>query len=88
MPRPALRSRSFRKMKKRLPGGGFIIHYLRRRPSHATCPDCGRKLHGVARERPTILKKLSRSKKTPSRPYGGNLCSKCSRRKIKEKARR
>ena len=88
MPRPALRSRSFRKMKKHLPGGVSIIHYLKRRPSNAKCSNCGSQLHGVARERPSILKKMSKSKKKPSRPYGGNLCTKCTREEMKNKARR
>jgi len=87
MPRPALRSRTLRKVKKRLPGGAFIIHYLKRRPSPSKCAACGKKLHGVPRKRPSLLKRISKSKKTPSRPYGGNLCSRCARGKAKEKAR-
>ena len=84
MPRPALRSRAFRRIKKRLPGGGTIIHYLKRRPSAPRCAGCGKPLHGVARERPILIKRLSRSRKTPERPYGGNLCPGCTRKKIKE----
>ncbi|UCD07046.1 MAG: 50S ribosomal protein L34e [Candidatus Aenigmatarchaeota archaeon] len=87
MPRPALRSRTLRRVKKRLPGGGFIIHYLKRKPSPAKCAVCGRKLHGVPRKSPSIIKKISKSKKTPSRPYGGNLCSRCAREKVKENLR-
>ncbi len=87
MVRPALRSRSFRRIKKKLPGGAFITHYLKRKPSVAKCSACGSKLHGVKSERPIVMKKLSRSRKTPSRPYGGRLCSKCTREKMKEKVR-
>jgi large subunit ribosomal protein L34e len=84
MPRPALRSSALRKIKKRLPGGGTIIHYLRRRPSFAKCSDCGKPLHGVPRERPAVIRRFSKSKKAPSRPYGGNLCSGCTRKRVKE----
>ena len=76
-----------RRVKKRLPGGAFIIHYLKRKPSPARCAVCGKILHGVPRERPSILRKISKSKKAPSRPYGGNLCSSCAREKVKEKVR-
>ncbi len=76
-----------RRVKKRLPGGGFIIHYLKRKPSSAKCAVCGRKLHGVPKKRPSIIKKISKSKKTSSRPYGGNLCSRCAREKVKGKVR-
>ncbi len=87
MVRPALRSRSFRRIKKKLPGGAFITHYLKRKPSVAKCSTCGKRLHGVKSERPVVMKKFSKTKKTPSRPYGGKLCSKCTRNKIKEKVR-
>ena len=33
------------------------------------------------------IKKLSKTKKRPTRPYGGQLCSECSRRVFKEEAR-
>lgn len=87
MPRPSLRSGALRRVKKKLPGGAFIIHYLKRKPSPSRCAACGKKLHGVPRENPSMLKKLRRSDKTPSRPYGGNLCSRCMRVKIKNKVR-
>jgi large subunit ribosomal protein L34e len=87
MPRPALRSRAFRRVKKKLPGGAFIIHYLKRKPSVAKCSSCGKKLHGIASERPSVLKKMSRTKKTTSRPYGGKLCSRCTKNKMKERVR-
>jgi len=88
MVRPALRSTTLRKIKKKIPGGAFIIHYFKRKPSVARCAVCGKPLHGVPRARPSLLKRLSRSKKKPSRPYGGNLCSRCMREKLKENLKR
>lgn len=87
MPRPALRSRTLRRIKKKLPGGAYIIHYLKRKPSAAKCSACGAVLHGIKKATPIKAKNLSKSKKTVSRPYGANLCSKCSRKKIKSSVR-
>jgi len=84
MPRPALRSRSLRRILKKIPGGAFIIHYSKRKTSKAKCAKCKKPLKGVASKRKTAMKKLPKSKRKPSRPYGGNLCSKCSRETIKE----
>lgn len=87
MPRPGLRVRSLRKVKVKLPGGASIIHYFRRRPSGAVCAGCGRQLHGVPRERNVPLSKLPRSRRRPERPYGGNLCPSCARKKVKSRLR-
>jgi large subunit ribosomal protein L34e len=87
MPRPSLRSRSFRKVKIKIPGGANIIHYLKREPSKAKCGRCSRILHGVKSLRPSRMKKLPKSKKTTSRLHGGNLCPSCTKETIKEKAR-
>ncbi len=88
MPRPALRSRSLRKIKVRLPGGGTAIHYEKKKPSKPRCGVCGKPLSGVPREPPSKMKTLPKTKKRPERPYGGNLCSACMREKFKEKLMR
>ncbi len=85
MPTRALRSRSLRKIKVKLPGGAWITHYFRRNPSAASCAECGKPLHGVAKARPAKMKKTPKTKKRPQRPYGGNLCSRCTRKRIREK---
>jgi large subunit ribosomal protein L34e len=87
MVRPSLRSTSLRKIRKKIPGGASIIHFFRKRPGGAVCAECGKPLHGVSREISSKIRKLSKSKKRPERPYGGKLCSECSRKKIKEKVR-
>jgi large subunit ribosomal protein L34e len=88
MPRPSLRSRALRKIRKRVPGGASVIHYLRRNPSQAKCARCKGVLHGVASKRPHIMVKLAKTKKVPNRAYGGNLCHECARELLKEKSRR
>lgn len=59
-----------------------------RKPKKAKCAKCGKPLPGIPRVIPSVFKKLARTKRKPSRPYGGNLCSKCMREKIKKKARK
>lgn len=86
MPRPGLRVSSLRKIKKKIPGGASIIFYFKKKPSPAKCGDCGKPLHGVKSERPSKMKG-KKSQKRVSRPYGGNLCSACSRKRLKAKVR-
>jgi large subunit ribosomal protein L34e len=87
MPRPALRTRSLRKIRKKLPGGASIIHYIKKKPKRAVCANCGKPLHGVAGGLTSRVRGLSKSRKRPERPYGGKLCAKCARAQIKKKIR-
>lgn len=81
------KSRTFRRVKVKTPGGETKVHYKRRKPSKAKCSECGKTLAGTARELPGKMKKLPKTKKRPTRPYGGKLCTQCTRRKMLEKAR-
>jgi large subunit ribosomal protein L34e len=85
MPRPALRSRSLRRMRKRTPGGRLVLHYAKKEPGKHVCASCRRPLHGVPRGRKTRISRIPKTKKRPERPYGGNLCSSCMRKAIKER---
>jgi len=85
MPTPAQRSRSFRKKKVNTPSGKAMIHYLKKKPGPARCAVCKLPLHGVPSDLPARIRKLSKTKKRPSRPYGGNLCPACTRQAIKSK---
>ena len=87
MPAQRHRSRSIRKVKKKLPGGRLTVHYRRRKPAKAKCSACGKQLAGVPRQRPYKLKKIAKTKRRPSRPYGGLLCSPCTRKIITERVR-
>ena len=81
------KSRSPRKLKTRLITGKVVIHYYRRKPGKAQCGACGDNLKGVPRERPNTMHNLPRSCKRPQRPYGGVLCSRCSRKLIVSRVR-
>ncbi len=87
MPAPRLRSRSLRKIFRKVPGGRVSIHYKKRKPKAARCGDCGAVLKGVPRELPFRMRSMAKTKKRPERPYGGVLCSKCMRQTIIEKVR-
>ena len=88
MVRPALRSRSPRRVYRRTPGGATVVHYEKRRPGPARCARCGRPLGGVPRLRPYQLRGLSRTAKRPERPYGGVLCPSCLAELLREGVRR
>lgn len=81
------RSRTLRRIYRKLPGGSTQLRYEKRKPGYSSCAECGIILKGTKRMRTTKLQNTAKSCKRPSRPYGGYLCSKCSRNKIKEMTR-
>jgi large subunit ribosomal protein L34e len=81
------KSGRLRKIFRKSPGSRVKIHYKERKPNNAHCTKCGAPLHGVPRAKPSKMHNLAKSSKTPSRPFGGNLCSSCSKRRIKDEAR-
>ena len=85
MVRRALRSTSLRKVKRTTPSGKSVVHHERRKPSASKCGSCGAFLSGVPRLRRAGVRKLSKSAHRPNRPYGGNLCSSCTRQEIKNR---
>ena len=88
MPEPRFRSRSKRRVQKKLPGGETKKVYLPRKPCIAKCGDCGIELKGIPRMGANEAKNTPKSKKTIERKYGGFLCSKCARKKIKQKLKK
>lgn len=81
------KSRSSRRVFKKTPGGKTVLHFIRRKPKKAKCGKCGAVLPGVPAQRRFRIKKMSKTQKRPSRPYGGVLCSKCTREKLKQQVR-
>jgi large subunit ribosomal protein L34e len=86
MVRGQYRSHSFRKISRRTPGGRVSVQYKLRKPGKAHCANCGCVLSGIANERPRKMQNMPKTKKRPSRLFGGTLCSKCSRKEIVSKA--
>jgi large subunit ribosomal protein L34e len=87
MPQGMFKSRTLRRVSKRLPGGETVKRYEQRNPKVAHCALTGEQLHGVPRKTPTQLAKLPKTKKRPERPYGGVLGSRASRQIIRDEAR-
>jgi large subunit ribosomal protein L34e len=87
MPRGSQKSRSLRRVFVRSPGAKTKLQYRKRKPSKAKCASCGKALAGVARERPYKMQNMPKTKKRPQRPFGGKLCSKCTRLEIIKKNR-
>ena len=87
MPRPSRRSRSLARVFKKVTKGVRLI-YKKRKPKPAHCSNCGAVLKGVPHERPYKMRNMPKSQKRPERMFGGNLCSKCSRREIIKRVRK
>jgi large subunit ribosomal protein L34e len=65
--------------KVRTPGGKLIVQYVKKRGTVPKCGDTGAPLFGMAVARPKDLMRLSKTKKTVSRCYGGTLSGKAVR---------
>jgi len=81
-----LKSRTLRRVKIRTPNGTKTV-YKHRKPSKPICGKCGVNLKGVPRARKSEIVNMPKTAKRPERPYGGVLCSKCTRALLKEKIR-
>ncbi len=75
--RPMDKSRSKRRVYVRTPSG-TVKKIFAGTHSRPKCAICKSELAGIPKE----YQKLSKTKKTVNRPYGGSLCSKCMRRLI------
>lgn len=87
MPRPRYRSRSLRRVQKKMPGGKTKQVYVKKKPGLHKCAECGAELKGIPRLSATKAKNIAKTKKRPERIYGGFLCNKCARAKLKQEAR-
>ncbi|MAG38750.1 50S ribosomal protein L34e [Candidatus Woesearchaeota archaeon] len=87
MPAGNKKSRTFRKIFKRTPGGKNVIHYEKRKPKSPKCSVCGKQLIGIPRLSDKKLQKTAKSKKRPERPYGGRLCGSCLKVKLIKEVR-
>lgn len=87
MPRGRYKSRTLRRVFVKVPGGAVKLQYRKRKPAKAKCAVCAKQLSGVPRERPHIMRTLNKTAKRPERPFGGVLCSACTRLLLQRKAR-
>jgi large subunit ribosomal protein L34e len=87
MPTPRHRTRSKKRVYKTLPGGRKTIHYKSEVISSSRCSLCGRQIGGIPQGSLSKIRKLTRTEKRISRPYGGKLCYKCLKDALKQAAR-
>lgn len=80
--------KSLRMLFVKVPGGRTVVQFKNRKPKSHRCASCGAVLPGTLRERPFKMQKIAKSYKRPERPFGGFLCSRCSRKKIVGDVRR
>lgn len=74
MPRPAYRSRSYRRLDRVSPKKRHLLHFKRRLGSLPHCGICGKELNGISIKKST----KGRSLRTNSRIFGGVLCASCT----------
>lgn len=84
MPRPSRRSRTLRRIHVKTPKSTKLV-YAKRKPKKPHCANCGKVLPGVASAAPYKVRKLSKTQKRPERPFGGVLCSACTRLELRKK---
>ena len=82
------KSRTLRRVFRKTPGNRVVKHFVKRKPNKAHCATCGDVLKGVPQASPAEMKNMPKTQKRPERPFGGMLCSKCLRLKLKEEARK
>ncbi len=87
MPRMSRRSRSLRRVHKKMPGGTTRLVYDKRKPGVVRCAVCKIELKGIPRLRPFKAKNMPRTKKSNERKFGGFMCANCLRAKLKQEAR-
>jgi len=78
--RPRHRSRSMKRKQVKTPGRKTVTHYEPKMHSKHLCAICNGILHGKPRGRPVEIQKLSKTERGPVRPFGGMLCSGCTRK--------
>lgn len=81
------KSRTFARSQVRIPSGKTVTHYSRRKNARPQCAGCGDFLKGVPRAFPSELHNIPKTQRRPQRPYGGVLCSSCSRQTIIDRVR-
>lgn len=86
MPHGSRKSRTYRRVFRRVPSGESRLFYKKRKPSKAVCV-CGKNLQGVARATPCKMQNMPKTAKRPERPFGGVLCGQCMRNVMIAKAR-
>ena len=87
MPQGSRKSRTLRRIYVKTPGARTVLRYRIRKPSKAHCANCRKQLAGVPQLVSSKMRNLPKTAKRPERPYGGMLCSACSRAVLRQQGR-
>lgn len=83
----SINSKSVRRNVRRMPGGRLKIVTSKKMSTKVKCPVTGKVLRGVPRVTSTGMGRISKSKRAPSRPFGGVLSTKATKAMFIKKAR-
>ncbi len=61
--------------------------FKKRKHSKQKCGNCGKHLGGTIRERPYKMRTTAKTKKRPTRKFGGVLCPECTKKELKKRIR-
>ncbi|CAM6031998.1 unnamed protein product, partial [Sphagnum compactum] len=64
------------------PGGSLRYLHIKKKGTAPKCGDCGHALQGIPALRPREYSKISKTKKTVCRAYGGSRCAGCVKNRI------
>ncbi|MBT3582876.1 50S ribosomal protein L34e [Candidatus Woesearchaeota archaeon] len=68
------------KKQRRTPGNRTVTHTKPKKTGYHECALCHGILHGTPRGTVVQIRKMKKSERRPTRPFGGQLCSKCTRK--------
>merc|ERR1711939_653194 len=80
--RKSYNTKSNRRRIVKTPSGELRYHHIGKLATAPKCGDCGTKLPGIPALRPAEYSRISKSKKTVQRAYGGSRCAGCVRDRI------
>ncbi len=81
------KSGRFSRVHVKVPGGRTVLRFKEKTPKQPHCGECGKPLPGIPRMSRVEATHASKSSKRPQRPFGGVLCSACTRKRLVAKAR-
>mgnify|MGYP006287778259 CR=1 FL=1 len=81
------RSRSAKRSQRVIPGNKSVTRYRKKKAGVARCQLTGQKLNGVPRKTKAQLRNMPKSKKKPTRPFGGALSPVAMKRVMIERVR-
>ncbi|MDD1776954.1 MAG: 50S ribosomal protein L34e [Candidatus Helarchaeota archaeon] len=88
MPAPRHRSRSKNQKKIVTPGKIVKTHYKKPTNQFCKCARCGTPIKSIPRLRGPSIHKFGKSKRRPSRIYGGYYCPNCLSLRLRDAVRK